>query len=87
MTREEAVKKIIDHNNTVDNYISNELPRVLGLTGDKITINEWFVAQNYISQQHFYSKAMAILKECRANGYDVKINMQSDKLIGLGVGY
>ena len=91
MTREE-VKKIVDmHNSKIDNFISNILPQLLEMAGVKVTfkdngeceipMNDWFKAQGFITCMNFYKDAMEILDMVRPFGFDVKINMQSNKLV------
>ena len=89
MTREEA-KKIIDaHNDEIDNFIYNEIPKLLNLTNltkDKngeysLTIEDWFKANELIRKQDFYKKGMKILNMLRDDMHNVKMDMQSNKLI------
>ena len=91
MTREE-VKKMVDmHNSKIDNFISNILPQLLEMAGVKVTVkdsgeyeipmNEWFKAQDFIKAMNFYKDATEILDMVRPLGFDVKINMQSNKLV------
>ena len=89
MTREEA-KKIIDaHNNEIDNFIYNEIPKLLNLTNltkDKngeysLTIEDWFKANELIRKQDFYKKGREIQNMLRDDMHNVKMDMQSNKLI------
>lgn len=89
MTREEA-KKIIDaHNDEIDNFIYNEIPKLLNLTNltkDKngeysLTIEDWFKANELIRKQDFYKKGIEILNMLRDDMHNVKMDMQSNKLI------
>ena len=89
MTREEA-KKIIDaHNNEIDNFIYNEIPKLLNLTNltkDKngeysLTMEDWFKANELIRKQNFYKKGIEILNMLRDDMHNVKMDMQSNKLI------
>ncbi len=91
MTREE-VKKMVDmHNSKIDNFIINILPQLLEMAGVKVTVkdngeyempmNDWFKAQDFIKAMNFYKDAMEILDMVRPLGFDVKINMQSNKLV------
>lgn len=73
------LKKAHAHNTAVDDYINVTLRDYFG--GDKITVAQWFEAQTLIRKQNFYKKGMAILKELKANGIEVKMDMQSDKLV------
>lgn len=81
MTREEARAIIQAHNESIDNYINGELARQLGAKDGKVSMNQWFKAQELINAQGFYKKGMAILEDLRRKGFDVKMNMQSHKLV------
>ena len=91
MTREDVKQLVQHHNNQIDNFIINELPKLLENDGIKvvtkdngeheISINAWFKAQDYIKAMNFYKEAMSILNMVRPLGFDVKINMQSNKLV------
>lgn len=85
MMKEEAIRKIKEHNDSIDTYINSTLAHELGAKDGKISMNQWFKAQALIKEQNFYEKGMTILKELRNEGFDVKMNMQSNKLVGLGV--
>ena len=47
----------------------------------KISASSWFAAQYLINEQKFFGKAMKILSSVRAMGFDVKVDMQSNKLV------
>ena len=91
MTKEDVKQLVQHHNNQIDNFISNELPRLLESDGIKVVtkdngkheipVNAWFKAQDYIKAMNFYKEAMSILDMVRPLGFDVKINMQSNKLV------
>ena len=91
MTKEDVKQLIQHHNNRIDIFISNELPKLLESDGVKIVtkdngeheipINSWFKAQDYIKAMNFYKDAMTILDIVKPLGFDVKINMQSNKLV------
>lgn len=91
MTREDVKQLVQHHNSRIDNFITNELPKLLENDGVKvvtkdngeheISINDWFKAQDYIKAMNFYKEAMSILDMVRPLGFDVKINMQSNKLV------
>lgn len=85
MMKEEAIRKIQEHNDSIDTYINSTLAQELGAKDGKISMNQWFKAQSLIKEQNFYEKGMSILQELRSAGFDVKMNMQSNKLVGLGV--
>lgn len=90
MTQREIVKGLIqDHNDSIDAYINVTLPRKLRREGyevvdGKISLETWFAAQRLVAEAHFYDKANALCSALRAYGYDVKHDMQSDKLIWNG---
>lgn len=83
MTRIEAKTLIERHNNEIDNYINNVLPSELGKEDNTatLTMGEWFKAQELIGKQDFYNKGRAIQIPLREQGFDVKMDMQSKKLI------
>lgn len=86
MTREEAKKIINAHNDEIDNFIYNEVPKLLNLTKDKngeysLTMADWFKANELIRKQDFYKKGIEIQNMLRDDMHDVKMDMQSNKLI------
>jgi hypothetical protein len=81
MNIEEVRQIVTEHNNSIDDFINNKLGKLLNASENVITMDKWFKAQDLIRQQKFYEKGHKILVELRNNGYDVKMNMQSDKLI------
>lgn len=90
MNQREIVKKLIeDHNDAIDAYINVTLPRKLRREGyevvnRKMSLETWFAAQRLVAEAHFCDKANALCSALRAFGYDVKHDMQSDKLIWNG---
>ncbi len=93
MTNAEIVKSLIEeHNDTIDAYINITLPQklrregyeVVDVVDGKISLEAWFAAQRLVAEAHFYDKANALCSALRAFGYDVKHDMQSDKLIWNG---
>ena len=91
MTREEVKKMVEIHNNNIDDFTSNILPQLLELADvnviteengeHKIPLDAWFKAQKFIKAMNFYKVAMEILDTVRPLGFDVKIDMQSNKLV------
>ena len=79
------------HNNKIDNFTNNILPMLLENDGVVVTIkdngekiiplNSWFKANSLLESMKFYKDAMEILDLVRPLGFDVKINMQSNKLV------
>ena len=90
MNQREIVKGLIeDHNDAIDAYINVTLPRKLRRKGyevvdGKISLDTWFAAQRLLAKAHFCDKANTLCTALRAFGYDVKHDMQSDKLIWNG---
>lgn len=90
MTREEAKARIEAHNNMIDTFINESLPKLLEMAGVnvtkkdnggcEITMDAWFKAQDFINAMGFYKMAMNILNELKENGFIVKIDCQSNKL-------
>lgn len=66
------------HNEAIDEYMNVTLKEHFG--GDKITLAQWFEAQQMIREQNFFEKAREILKPLRAAGIDCKMDAQSNKL-------
>ena len=91
MTKEEVKKMVEMHNNKIDDFTNNILPQLLELAGVKVVtkdngeheipVNAWFKAQDFIKAMNFYKDAMEIIDMVRPLGFDVKINMQSNKLV------
>ena len=80
----EMVKEMVEkHNNSIDSFLIT-IPTLLGKKENELNMSDWFKVQAIIEEQGFYSKGMTILNECRANGWDVKMNMQSYKLVFYG---
>lgn len=79
---ENTVKRIVkEHNEKIDYYMNVTLPKELGCEDGKVNICDWFKAQELIGRMGFYHSAKAILDTLRAFGYDVKIDMQTNKLV------
>lgn len=90
MTKEQVWELINAHNKSIDDYINNVLPGELEQLGHKVIngkvsgLSSWFDAQYLIKEQKFYSKGKKILDCVRAEGFDVKIDMQANKLVWYG---
>lgn len=85
MTKETVKAMVDNHNTEIQNYLENELYKEMGKKDNKsFSMSDWFKAQELIGKQNFYKKGMEILTKCRDNGYDVKMNMQSNKLVWYG---
>lgn len=81
-TAQEKVKRIVkEHNEKIDYFMNVTLAKELNCKDGKVNINDWFKAQELINRQGFYISAKAILDTLRAFGYDVKIDMQTNKLV------
>ena len=88
----DEVKTIVElHNNRIDVFNITLLPKILETHGFKVTYNDkgeplftmnaWFKAQSIIDRMDFYDEAKYILNKFRPLGFDIKINMQTNKLI------
>lgn len=85
MTKEMVLAKVNAHNAKVDYFDYVQLPQLLGIEdGQEVTAEEWFGlwAKSYSlrREQKFYEEGMALVEQARAEGYDVKINAQTDKV-------
>ena len=81
MKEHEVIDIIKAHNESIDNYINGELAERLHAKGGKIEMNQWFEAQRLIKEQDFYGKGRELQKKMRAEGFDVKMDMQANKLV------
>ena len=81
-TAQEKVKRSVkEHNEKIDYFMNVTLAKELNCKDGKVNINDWFKVQELINRQGFYISAKAILDTLRAFGYDVKIDMQTNKLV------
>ena len=90
MTREEVIKKMQEHNESINRFYEEEAPRLLNFEyGQEMPADKWFGIWAGINslarEKKFYEKAMTIVKEAQAEGYDIRVNAQSDKVVGLGI--
>lgn len=91
MTKQEVIERVNKHNRMIDEFMKDTLPQLLEMAGInvkrktdgnfEIPMNDWFRAQDFIAGMNFYSQAKKILDEVRPFGFDVKINMQNNKLV------
>lgn len=86
ISKEEAKKAVNEWNAKIDNFMKNELPKLLEEEGvrvknGKISMNDWFKAQAIIQKQNFYTEGHAIQMKLRDAGHDIKMNMQDDTLV------
>ena len=81
MLESEVIQKVLEHNKMIDNFINIDLAKKLNAKDGMISMNDWFKAQTLIKEQNFYKKGKALLDELRGQGFDVKMDMQSDKLV------
>lgn len=86
MTRNDVMTMVEGHNARIDKFMDEILPVLLEGAGvkvvdGKIAMTDWFVAQRFINVMNFYEAGMAILKPAREQGFDVKMDMQSNKLV------
>lgn len=85
MTKEEVKRRMQEHNESITRYYEGELAEALGAKDGKISLDKWFKAQELIKAQGFYDKGIKIVRECQAAGFDVKMNMQDNSLVGYGI--
>ena len=91
MFKEEVKIMVEMHNKKVDNFVNNTLPVLLESKGVKIVVSDngeykipmeaWFTAQSIINTMNFYDDAMQIINLVKPFGYNVKVNMQTNKLV------
>lgn len=86
ITREEARQTVTAWNASIDEFIANKLPALLESEGipvrnGKIRMNDYMKAMQILQKQDFYTRGRAIQEKLRSAGYDVKMDMQSDKLV------
>ena len=86
MNEETARAEIKKWNDSIDRFIQNDLPKLLEAEGIKVTNGQipmscFFKARAILDRQNFYEKGRALQMELRMQGYDVKMDMQSDKLV------
>lgn len=82
--REDVIRAVEAHNNSIDTYINGELAERLGAVNGRISVDKWFKAQELLEAQDFRKKGYAILRLCRHDGWDVKIGCD-DKLSFYGL--
>lgn len=83
MTKTEVIEIIKAWNSKIDSFTTEELPVLLGYPEGttEISMNDWFKAQQLIREQNFYETGRDIQKGLRNAGFDVKMDMQSNKLV------
>lgn len=86
ITREEARQAVTAWNKSIDEFMMNRLPALLESEGipvrnGKIRMNDYIKAMQILQKQDFYTRGRAIQEELRSAGYDVKMDMQSNKLV------
>lgn len=83
MTREQAQTRVNAFNEELKNYKEGRMLEELGVKdGQRMEGAEWFATYNraYKLLQKYYQIGWAILEEARADGHNVKMNMQSYEL-------
>lgn len=80
MTMQECKSEIARLNSEYREFITRDLPEMLGAENGKISAAQWFEAQRIITARGFYNERYLFLKMARADGHDVKINMQDYEL-------
>ena len=86
ISRTEAENAVNAWNAKIDNFMKVDLPKLLESEGvrvknGRISMNDWFKANEIINRQNFYEEGHAIQMELRNAGYDVKMNMQDHTLV------
>lgn len=83
MTEEQVRGIVKSWNDGINNFITKELPLKLGYAEGttEIPMMDWFRAQRIISAQRFYETGFEIQKALRNEGFDVKMDMQSNRLV------
>lgn len=86
ITKEEAKKTVKEWNAHIENFMQNELPRLLEERGypvknGRVSMNAWFAANEIIGKQNFYKTGHEIQMKLREAGHDVKMNMQDHTLV------
>ena len=86
ITKEDAMKAVDEWNAKIENFMTNELPKLLEAEGvqvknGRISMNDWFKANEIINKQNFYTEGHAIQMELRDAGHDIKMNMQDNTLV------
>lgn len=86
INRDEAARIVNEWNTKIDNFMANELPKLLEAEGfrvknGKVSMNAWFKANEIIGRQNFYKEGHEIQMKLRAAGHDVKMNMQDHTLV------
>ena len=87
MASMEIVKMMVnDWNTRIDRFMEETLPVLLAADGytvkdGKVALEAWFAAQKHINAQKFYETGHHLQMLLRADGYDVKMDMQSNKLV------
>ena len=75
------ILEIEEFNKDLDVFYNEVLPEKLGIEKDgKINLSQWLKAQEIINAQGFYKQGMQLLHKYTSMGYDVKMNMQTNKL-------
>ena len=86
ISKTEAENRVNAWNDKIDNFMNVELPKLLEAEGvrvknGKISVGDWFKANEIINRQNFYKEGHAVQMELRDAGYDVKMNMQNNTLV------
>lgn len=77
---------IIDKLNAeTDKFYNETLPEMLSVKDGLVTLSHWFAARRLIAEAGIYEKNDNFLRFARANGFDVKMDMQTYKLSYHGI--
>jgi hypothetical protein len=85
ITKEFVISEIDRLNAETDKFYNETLPEMLSVKDGLITLSHWFAARRLIAESGIYEKNRTFLDYARANGYDVKIDMQTYKLSYHGI--
>lgn len=74
-----------DLNAETDKFYNETLPEMLSVKDGLVTLSHWFAARRIIAESGIFERNDSFLRYARANGFDVKMDMQSYKLSYHGI--
>lgn len=85
-SKEMAMVMVKDWNDRIDRFMEETLPVLLSADGYQVKdgmvpLDAWFAAQRHINAQNFDEAGHHLQMMLRNDGHDVKMNMQSNKLV------
>ena len=81
MTHDEIRKEIDRLNHEMEIFVEVTIPEMLGCENVRVTIEQWFAAQKILNDSGEKEKRIEFLENARREGHNVKINMQTYKLL------